>query len=114
MARSRGKSSDDGRKCIYCCFTIIKNNIVLLACYCNMLIKTSTRLYAGSKLTHCRICAFSERFGVQIPARVEILIEISTPSAPPSPLSYDEYTVNGKMRRRGRELATRCHMPILA
>jgi len=34
----------------------------------------------------------SERSKVHIPAREEICIEISAPSAPPSQLSYDEYT----------------------
>ena len=32
------------------------------------------------------------RFGVQNPARTEIWFEISVPPAPPSQLSYDEYT----------------------
>src|SRR6218665_1095018 len=50
-----------------------------------------------------------KRFGAQIPARAEICIEISAPSAPHSQYSYDEYTVNGKMRREGRGLATRPH-----
>ena len=50
----------------------------------------------------------SSWFGVQIPARAEILIEISAPPATPSQLNYDEYwvhcpyTVIGKMRRLGR------------
>ena len=33
-----------------------------------------------------------KRFGVQIPAKAEILIKISAPPVPRSQLSYDEYT----------------------
>jgi len=53
------------------------------------------------------------QFGVQIPARAESWLKISAPPAPLNKLSYDEYTVSGKMRRWGTGLATYPHIPRL-
>jgi len=55
-------------------------------------------------------------FGVQILARAEIWLEISTPPAPQPTHQWWvhwQHTVSGKKRRWGRRLATHPHMPRL-